>query len=81
MMPSEDDILSTRAFKEEHMKMMRDMNMTYSGNPNLDFARGMIPHHRGARSTRRVFNSSTARTPDSFLSVGSSPSYFLFQLK
>ena len=54
MMPSEEDAPSTRAFKEGHMKMMHDMRMTYTGKPDVDFARGMIPHHRGAIEMARV---------------------------
>jgi uncharacterized protein (DUF305 family) len=30
------------------MKMMRDMQIQPSGNPDVDFVRGMIPHHQGA---------------------------------
>lgn len=54
MMPSEDDAPSTRAFKEEHMKMMRDMHITYTDKADVDFARGMIPHHQGAIDMARV---------------------------
>ncbi len=54
MMPSENDAPSTRAFKEEHMKMLRAMHMTYTGRTDVDFARGMIPHHQGAIDMARV---------------------------
>ena len=48
------DSASTKAFKETHMKMMKDMDITYSGNPDADFVRGMIPHHQGAIDMAKV---------------------------
>ena len=48
------DTASTKAFKETHMKMMKDMDITYSGNPDADFVRGMIPHHQGAIDMAKV---------------------------
>ena len=42
MMPQPSDAPSTRAFKEAHMKMMKGMSITFTGNANVDFARGMI---------------------------------------
>ena len=48
MMPDANDTASTKDFKEVHMKMMKDMHMTFSGNPDVDFAASMIPHHQGA---------------------------------
>ena len=54
MMPAASDPASTKAFKETHMKMMKDMHITYSGNPDADFVRGMIPHHQGAIDMAKV---------------------------
>lgn len=39
---------STEEYKQAAMNMHRDMAIAYSGNPDVDFARGMIPHHQGA---------------------------------
>lgn len=54
MMPSPDDSPATRASKEAHMTMMRDMHIEYSGEPDIDFARAMIPHHKGAVEMARI---------------------------
>jgi uncharacterized protein (DUF305 family) len=29
------------------MNMMKDMNMEFTGNPDVDFAKSMIKHHEG----------------------------------
>ena len=52
--PAASDSPSTKAFKETHMKMMKDMDITYSGNTDADFVRGMIPHHQGAIDMAKV---------------------------
>ena len=39
---------ATEAFNDANMRMHRDMAIEYSGDPDVDFARGMIAHHRGA---------------------------------
>lgn len=37
-----------KAFTEANAKMHKDMTIAFSGNADIDFARGMIPHHQGA---------------------------------
>ncbi|MCF7917735.1 DUF305 domain-containing protein [Candidatus Gracilibacteria bacterium] len=45
-MPSADP--SSKAFFEANMKMHKDMNISFSGDADIDFVTGMIPHHQGA---------------------------------
>lgn len=45
---------STEAFKEVSSKMHEDMSVNYTGNADVDFVRGMIPHHQGAIDMAKV---------------------------
>jgi uncharacterized protein (DUF305 family) len=54
MMPTPSDAASTKDFKNAHMKMMNSMHIEYSGNPDVDFMRMMIPHHQGAIDMAKV---------------------------
>jgi uncharacterized protein (DUF305 family) len=54
MKPQPSDAASTKAFKEVHLKMMREMTVPYTGSSDVDFVRGMIPHHQGAIDMAKV---------------------------
>ncbi len=45
---------ATKAFMEANMKMHSDMTIQFTGNPDADFIRGMIPHHQGAVDMARI---------------------------
>jgi hypothetical protein len=48
------DTPAVREYKAAHAKMMRDMDISFTGNPDVDFRRHMIPHHQGAIDMARV---------------------------
>lgn len=52
--PSTAATPSTRAFEEANARMHRDMAITFTGNADVDFVRGMIPHHQGAIDMARI---------------------------
>jgi uncharacterized protein (DUF305 family) len=45
---------STKAFGEANTKMHKDMDIAFSGNADVDFIRGMIPHHQGAVDMAKI---------------------------
>lgn len=45
---------SSKAFAEANAKMHKDMDITFSGNADLDFVRAMIAHHQGAIDMAKV---------------------------
>ncbi|WP_441708984.1 CopM family metallochaperone [Hyphomicrobium sp. 2TAF46] len=54
MMPKGDAGPSSMALNGIMMKMQQDMAMTYTGNTDIDFVKGMIPHHQSAVDMART---------------------------
>jgi uncharacterized protein (DUF305 family) len=46
--PKGDTGPSSLAFHAINAKMHEGMDITFTGNADIDFVRGMIPHHQGA---------------------------------
>jgi len=52
--PMGDHSAASHAFAEANAKMHKDMAITYSGDADVDFVRGMIPHHQGAIDMAKI---------------------------
>ena len=48
------DTAATMAYKSAMNSMMGAMMVPYSGNPDVDFIKGMVPHHQGAVDNARI---------------------------
>jgi uncharacterized protein (DUF305 family) len=45
---------SSRAFNEANMKMHQAMSISFTGDADVDFVKGMIPHHQGAIDMAKI---------------------------
>jgi uncharacterized protein (DUF305 family) len=45
---------SSKAFEEAMQKMHQDMMVGYTGDTDIDFVQGMLPHHQGAVDMAKV---------------------------
>jgi uncharacterized protein (DUF305 family) len=45
---------AAKAFTEANAKMHKDMTITFSGNDDVDFVKGMLPHHQGAVDMAKI---------------------------
>ncbi len=52
--PAATDTPATRAFRAVDARMHEEMAIRYTGDVDVDFVRGMIPHHRGAVAMAKV---------------------------
>lgn len=51
---SANDTPATKAFKAANDKMHGDMSMAFTGDADVDFIKGMMPHHQGAIDMAKI---------------------------
>jgi uncharacterized protein (DUF305 family) len=49
-----DNTASSKAFAEANARMHKDMAVPLTGNADVDFVQGMIPHHQGAIDMAKI---------------------------
>ena len=49
-----DASAATKAFVEANARMHKDMTITFTGNADVDFIKGMLPHHQGAVDMAKI---------------------------
>ena len=49
-----DASAATKAFAEANARMHKDMTITFTGNADVDFVKGMLPHHQGAVDMAKI---------------------------
>jgi hypothetical protein len=54
MGPKGDTGPASQAYAAANSKMHQDMAITFTGDADVDFVKGMIPHHQGAIETAKV---------------------------
>ncbi|ATN33220.1 DUF305 domain-containing protein [Rhizobium sp. ACO-34A] len=52
--PTGDQSPSSQAFTDANARMHGDMALEFTGNADVDFVRGMIPHHQGAIDMAKI---------------------------
>lgn len=45
---------ATKAYEAANMRMHKDMAIAFTGDPDVDFVLGMMPHHQGAIDAAKV---------------------------
>ena len=48
------DTPATTAFRAANAKMHKDMDIRFTNDADVDFVRGMIPHHQGAIDMAKI---------------------------